>query len=110
MQKRVVLLGVIGGVLAASGLVVASDHQDTPEVELHPRLDINDVYAFPGSSTVLIGPLSAGLWSRMRFLVPVEDGAAGPISDTVCDAPDPSKTSWRTRSSTASPVLSILIW
>lgn len=27
-----------------------SDHQDTPEVELNPRLDINDVYAFPGSS------------------------------------------------------------
>jgi len=51
MQKRVVLLAAIGGVLATSGLVVASDHQDTPEVELHPRLDINDVYAFPGSST-----------------------------------------------------------
>jgi hypothetical protein len=29
---------------------LASDHQDTPEVELHPRLDINDVYAFPGST------------------------------------------------------------
>ena len=29
---------------------LASDHQDTPEVELHPRLDINDVYAFPGTS------------------------------------------------------------
>ena len=28
----------------------ASDHQDTPEVELSPRLDINDVYVFPGSS------------------------------------------------------------
>jgi uncharacterized protein DUF4331 len=27
----------------------SSDHQDTPEVELSPRLDINDVYAFPGS-------------------------------------------------------------
>jgi hypothetical protein len=35
---------------AAVGLLVASDHQDTPEVELHPRLDINDVYAFPGST------------------------------------------------------------
>jgi hypothetical protein len=30
--------------------VLASDHQDTPEVELNPRMDINDVYAFPGSS------------------------------------------------------------
>jgi hypothetical protein len=33
-----------------AGVVVASDHQDTPEVELSPRMDINDVYAFPGSS------------------------------------------------------------
>ena len=29
---------------------LASDHQDTPEVELYPRLDINDVYAFPGAN------------------------------------------------------------
>jgi hypothetical protein len=28
----------------------ASDHQDTPEVELSQRMDINDLYAFPGSS------------------------------------------------------------
>ena len=28
----------------------ASDHQDTPEVELNQRMDINDLYAFPGSS------------------------------------------------------------
>jgi hypothetical protein len=30
--------------------VLASDHQDTPEVELNPRMDINDVFAFPGST------------------------------------------------------------
>jgi hypothetical protein len=30
--------------------VLASDHQDTPEVELNPRMDINDVFAFPGAS------------------------------------------------------------
>lgn len=29
---------------------VGSDHQDTPEVELSPRMDINDVFAFPGST------------------------------------------------------------
>jgi hypothetical protein len=44
------VLAVIGGGLAVTGLLLASDHQDTPEVELHPRLDINDVYAFPGST------------------------------------------------------------
>ena len=32
------------------GRTVGSDHQDTPEVELSPRMDINNVYAFPGSS------------------------------------------------------------
>ncbi len=35
---------------ATTTAVLASDHQDTPEVELSPRMDINDVYAFPGSS------------------------------------------------------------
>ena len=36
-------------VLAGQRLL-AADHQDTPEVELGPRMDINDVYAFPGST------------------------------------------------------------
>jgi hypothetical protein len=43
--------------LGVAGIAFASDHQDTPEVELSPRMDINDVYAFPGSSpdrTVLV--------------------------------------------------------
>ncbi|HEU4629234.1 MAG TPA: DUF4331 family protein [Gemmatimonadaceae bacterium] len=31
-------------------VALGSDHQDTPEVELSPRMDINDVYAFPGAS------------------------------------------------------------
>ncbi len=36
--------------LVATERARASDHMDTPEVELNPRMDINDVYAFPGSS------------------------------------------------------------
>lgn len=47
------LLLVLAGALASTavvGSVLASDHQDTPEVELNPNMDINDVYAFPGSS------------------------------------------------------------
>jgi hypothetical protein len=40
------LLGV-GGLAVRESL--GSDHQDTPDVELSPRLDINDVFAFPGS-------------------------------------------------------------
>lgn len=44
----VVLVGAVA--LVVTRQVKASDHQDTPEVELSPRMDINDVYAFPGAS------------------------------------------------------------
>ena len=44
--------GAIAAIVAvgAAQRLFASDHQDTPEVELNPRMDINDVFAFPGSS------------------------------------------------------------
>lgn len=41
--------------LVTSGLVakrvIASDHQDTADVELNPSMDMTDVYAFPGSAS-----------------------------------------------------------
>ena len=40
---------VVTVTVAAGNVVFASDHQDTPEVELAPRSDMNDVYAFPGA-------------------------------------------------------------
>jgi hypothetical protein len=40
----------IAASVAGVSVLLASDHQDTPEVELNPRMDINDVYAFPGST------------------------------------------------------------
>ena len=43
-------VAVLSATLAIARSSQASDHQDTPEVELSPRMDINDVYAFPGSS------------------------------------------------------------
>ena len=47
----VALLAIAGAGLALTArATLGSDHQDTPEVELSPRMDINDVYAFPGSS------------------------------------------------------------
>jgi hypothetical protein len=42
-------LVLAGGAVAAT-LAIGSDHQDTPEVELNPRMDMTDVYAFPGAS------------------------------------------------------------
>lgn len=56
LPRRLAFAVAALGLAGAGSLVVAlrtslaSDHQDTPEVELHPRLDINDVYAFPGSN------------------------------------------------------------
>jgi hypothetical protein len=46
----IVFVAGIAASVAGIGTMLASDHQDTPEVELNPRMDINDVYAFPGSS------------------------------------------------------------
>jgi hypothetical protein len=46
----VAVIAALGAPLAITRNSRASDHQDTPEVELSPRMDINDVYAFPGST------------------------------------------------------------
>lgn len=44
----VLAIGAGAGLTATS--LIGSDHVDTAEVELSPQLDLNDVYAFPGSS------------------------------------------------------------
>ena len=41
------LLVTLAAGVATVGRLMASDHQDTPTVELSPRYDVNDVYAFP---------------------------------------------------------------
>ena len=46
---RLALAGLIASA-AITGVVLASDHMDTPFVEANPRYDVNDVYAFPGST------------------------------------------------------------
>jgi hypothetical protein len=45
----VVGLGLVAALTTVRRLR-ASDHQDTPEVELSPRYDVNDVYAFPAAT------------------------------------------------------------
>src|SRR4051794_33180174 len=48
---RVALIAVAGtAAVFGTRRALGSDHQDTPEVELNPRMDLNDVYVFPGSS------------------------------------------------------------
>lgn len=48
-RKRLAALVAAGCVvvLGVPAVILSSDHQDAPEVELNPRCDINDVYAFP---------------------------------------------------------------
>jgi len=46
---KMVAAGLVASA-AFAGVVIASDHMDTPYVEFNPRYDVNDVYAFPGST------------------------------------------------------------
>lgn len=53
VAPRWIALALTLGMVAMFGvarLMLASDHQDTPEVELAQKPDINDVYAFPGAN------------------------------------------------------------
>ena len=52
------LVAVVAGSALTVRQLMASDHQDSPLVEMSPRFDVNDVYAFPSptdaSKTVLV--------------------------------------------------------
>jgi hypothetical protein len=76
VRRRAVLLATaigLAGVVTTAALW-ASDHQDTPEVELSPRMDLNDVWVFPGSSDsrivlamTLSSPLTPSTTAAARF-------------------------------------------
>jgi hypothetical protein len=74
-----VALVAVAGAAAAAGLAVGSDHQDTPFVELNPKTDMTDVYAFPGSSPGRI----ALVMNTRAFLTPAQaqDPAQGSFDD-----------------------------
>ena len=70
-QKKVVipalLLAGIGGAGVGVQQLIGSDHQQTAFTELNPRLDLNDVYVFPGSSDdriVLVMTVGSPIASR----------------------------------------------
>jgi hypothetical protein len=78
-RRRALVGALLAAVVLAAGAATApqlfgSDHQDTPEVELNQRLDINDVWAFPGSSDSRIvlamtvaSPLTPAATATARF-------------------------------------------
>ena len=46
-QRVLAALAAAGALAGAASLALASDHQDTAEVELNPKMDMTDVYVFP---------------------------------------------------------------
>ncbi|MDQ3697103.1 MAG: DUF4331 domain-containing protein [Gemmatimonadota bacterium] len=78
-SRRTKVAGAIVAVasLGAAGVattILASDHQDTAIVEFKPTRDVNDVYAFPGSSPDRIAlvvtvrsPITPGQSPRAQF-------------------------------------------
>ena len=71
--KRLTAVAVVAALAAGSTtLAIGSDHQDTPEVELNPKMDMTDVYAFPGT-----GPDRIALVMNSRaFLTPAQSSSA----------------------------------
>jgi hypothetical protein len=71
-RSRLIAAAVAALGLATAGLVarraVASDHQDSPDVELNPASDMTDFYAFPGATQGNI-VLAMDSWA---FLTPAE--------------------------------------
>ena len=65
-RTRALLVGLAA--CSATGLLLGSDHQDTPFVELNPKTDLTDVYAFPGASP---GRIVLAMDTR-AFLTPAE--------------------------------------
>lgn len=73
LRQRRWLAGL--ALLAASGMAgaaIASDHQDTAEVELNPKQDLTDVYVFPGSQPGRI----VLVMNTRAFLTPAETPGA----------------------------------
>ncbi len=68
----VAIVVALGGVAGVARLAPGSDHQDTPFVELNPKTDMTDVYAFPGSAAGRI----ALVMDTRAFLTPA--GATDP--------------------------------
>ncbi|HKP29818.1 MAG TPA: DUF4331 family protein [Gemmatimonadales bacterium] len=72
LSRRLVLAATGFAAASTAGLLLASDHQDTPEVELNAGSDLTDVYAFPSPTA---GRIVLVMNSR-AFLTPAQTGSA----------------------------------
>ncbi len=67
-------LVVLGAALLGTlGIALASDHQDSPNVELNPLQDLTDVYAFPSPTAGRI----VLVMNTRAFLTPAQSPTAG---------------------------------
>lgn len=72
--KKVVGTLLVGGLLTggiAANELIGSDHQQTALTELNPYLDLNDVYAFPGSADdriALVATFSSPIVGNRTFV------------------------------------------
>ena len=58
--------------LGTLGVAIASDHQDSPNVELNPLQDLTDVYAFPSPTAGRV----VLVMNTRAFLTPAQSGSA----------------------------------
>lgn len=72
LQRLATVVIVAGLAAGATKIAIGSDHQDTPEVELNPKMDMTDVYAFPGTGTDRI----ALVMDSRAFLTPAATSGA----------------------------------
>ena len=74
-HRRVLVAGLLvaAGVTGGAALAIGSDHQDTPDVELNPKMDMTDLYVFPSPTP---GRVVLVMNSR-AFLTPAQ--AADPV-------------------------------
>ncbi len=72
--RRFIVAAAAAGLAAAGGITaaIASDHQDSPDVELNPTHDMTDFYAFPSATP---GRIALVLNSR-AFLTPAQTPTA----------------------------------
>jgi hypothetical protein len=72
-SRQLAALGVAAVLVAGTTtMAIGSDHQDTPEVELNPKMDMTDVYAFPGTGADRI----ALVMNSRAFLTPAQSAGA----------------------------------
>ena len=71
-QQLAAFIAVAALAAGSTTLAIGSDHQDTPEVELNPKMDMTDVYAFPGTGTDRI----ALVMNSRAFLTPAQTSGA----------------------------------